>query len=258
MGHFFLLPNSQDRALYRLAHTGRGYEPVTLYSDEIEARAAFCESYISHTSRNASSPASSSDLQGDARQQSGILSLSTAPPPMQSSLASLRNTPPESTGLGASASISELPCQVIGNERPDSQRTSPQLPELPYPTNTLGSPVFSQPPNACEDPPTDLLSSEAPWARSSGRFFKMHPRKGHIDEWVDRIAAERRATGKMGHSLIDCPEAGCSSSPRRPHALKVGVIFHQQLTRLGSSCDSRRIYMGIMELGVSFVINHIT
>lgn len=82
--------------------------------------------------------------------------------------------------------------------------------------------------------------------RNPGKFFGVHVQQSDVDDWVDRTAENRRAAGKIGNSLMKCPEAGCPCIPRRPHALKVGVAFSCWLARPGPYLDSRRIYTAIM------------
>ncbi|KAH7327684.1 hypothetical protein B0J17DRAFT_217680 [Rhizoctonia solani] len=77
-------------------------------------------------------------------------------------------------------------------------------------------------------PETDLFDLP-----SGVGFFGLSPSQKDIDGWVSRAVSSHQAT--RDGTKLKCPEAGCTSTSRRPHALKTHLYTHYRIKPF--TCD---------------------
>lgn len=264
MDHHFILPSPEGRELYRVAGNGQRSTRVKLYLDETEAFQACFTNYAPESPhplalsadfqgsnpqlpQRSSSPTDSIAMASSLALSQNML-LETPGVGITTSISGSfgqvtdngRWQRPELPSSGNTSTFpqpSEVPrrnslnTRVAGAEQaipvPPVSSSDLGLPGEDYPNNYAFLETNSSPGGAPPAPRAKYarLRNRAS-SRSPGKFFGVDARREQIDDWVDQTATTRREAGPVGNSLMKCPEAGCSSRPRRPHALKVSHVSH--------------------------------
>ncbi|KAG8710381.1 hypothetical protein FRC09_000164 [Ceratobasidium sp. 395] len=87
--------------------------------------------------------------------------------------------------------------------------------------------MFSPSPPNTSTQSSDPSQATTRSASEQTLMFGKQARKEDIDEWVNKAVESRQWSAPGGG--IKCPESGCKSSSRRPHALKDHMYTHYDI-----------------------------
>ncbi|CAE6450761.1 unnamed protein product [Rhizoctonia solani] len=100
-------------------------------------------------------------------------------------------------------------------------------------TPSSSNPVSSPPadsnthlPSNVTGEPSTFPETEVFYLPHATGYFGPSPSKENIDEWVDQAVSNYQIP--RDGTRLKCPEAGCTTISRRPHALKVGTYMHRR------------------------------
>ncbi|QRV89097.1 hypothetical protein RhiJN_17115 [Ceratobasidium sp. AG-Ba] len=103
----------------------------------------------------------------------------------------------------------------------------------PPDTQTAGHPIEIEQvdftPTSTPSPPNTTEYYQPVDCPTHELMFGVEAKREDIDNWVDKAATTRQLCTRDGR--IECPEAGCTASSRRPHALKDHLYTHYDIRR---------------------------